>query len=131
MPSAAVDVLWPPARTVTPGRPAPFQVARPLMDRAFTETYGLETKDVFGNEDLAISSYRKAVSELIPELTRIVKPGGVYLGVAPDQNFTLITALAPSIAFIVDIRHQNAVLRCVSAALVVLASSGRPSDGLY
>src|SRR6059058_3518562 len=29
------------------------------------------------------------------------------------------------------IRHQNAVLRCVSAALVVLASSGRPSDGLY
>jgi hypothetical protein len=48
-----------------------FQVARPLMDRAFAETYGLDTKDIFNDEDLAISSYRKAVSELIPELTRI------------------------------------------------------------
>jgi zinc dependent phospholipase C len=48
-----------------------FQVARPLMDRAFAETYSLETKDIFNDEGLAISSYRKAVSELIPEFTRI------------------------------------------------------------
>jgi hypothetical protein len=48
-----------------------FQVARPLLDRAFLEIYGIELKDVFGDEDLAISSYRKAVSELIPELTRV------------------------------------------------------------
>jgi hypothetical protein len=47
-----------------------FEVARELLDRAFAETYGIETKDVFNNEDLAISTYRKAVSELIPELTR-------------------------------------------------------------
>ena len=48
-----------------------FEVAQPLLDRAFFETYGIETKDVFGDEELAIASYRKAVSELIPELTRI------------------------------------------------------------
>jgi hypothetical protein len=48
-----------------------FQVSRDLLDRAFHETYGLETKDIFNGEDLAISTYRKAVSELIPELTRI------------------------------------------------------------
>ena len=48
-----------------------FQVARPLLDRAFRETYGLDTTDVFGDEDLAISSYRKSVSELIPKLTKI------------------------------------------------------------
>ncbi len=46
---------------------------------------------------------------VIPELTRRIAPGGVYLGVAPDQNFTYIAALRPSIAFIVDIRHQNAM----------------------
>ena len=28
-------------------------------------------------------------------LTKIVKPGGVYLGVGPDQNFTYIAALEP------------------------------------
>src|SRR5262245_11173116 len=48
-----------------------FEVARRLLDHAFQETYGIETKDVFGDEDLAISSYRKAVSELMPELTRV------------------------------------------------------------
>jgi hypothetical protein len=48
-----------------------FQVSRELLDRAFQETYGLETKDIFNDEGLAISTYRKAVSELIPELTRI------------------------------------------------------------
>ena len=34
-------------------------------------TYGLEMKDVFLTEDLAIGSYRHAVSETIPEITRI------------------------------------------------------------
>jgi hypothetical protein len=48
-----------------------FEVSRELLDRAFQETYGLETKDIFNDEDLAISTYRKAISELIPELTRI------------------------------------------------------------
>jgi len=48
-----------------------FEVAQRLLHRAFQETYGIETTDVFGDEDLAISSYRKSVSELLPELTRI------------------------------------------------------------
>src|SRR4051812_21745743 len=32
---------------------------------------------------------------VIPELTGRIPAGGVYLGVAPDQNFTYITALRP------------------------------------
>ncbi len=47
-----------------------FQVAKPVLERAFRATYGLEMKDVFGDEDLAISTYRRSVSRLIPELTR-------------------------------------------------------------
>jgi hypothetical protein len=47
-----------------------FQVAKPVLERAFRETYGLEMKDVFADEDLAISTYRRSVSEFIPELTR-------------------------------------------------------------
>jgi hypothetical protein len=47
-----------------------FQVAKPVLERAFREVYGLEMKDVFGDEDLAISTYRRSVSEVIPELTR-------------------------------------------------------------
>jgi hypothetical protein len=48
-----------------------FEVATPLLERAFRETYGLELKDVFGNADLAIGSYRRAVSRVIPDMTRL------------------------------------------------------------
>jgi hypothetical protein len=48
-----------------------FAVATPLLERAFRETYGLELRDVFGNTDLAIGSYRHAVSKTIPDMTRL------------------------------------------------------------
>jgi hypothetical protein len=60
---------------------------------------------------------------VIPELTRRIEPGGVYLGVAPDQNFTYIAALRPSIAFIVDIRHQNAMEHLMYKALFETSNS--------
>jgi Zinc dependent phospholipase C len=47
-----------------------FQVATPLLERAFRETYALEMKDIFRDQALAISTYRHSVSELIPEITR-------------------------------------------------------------
>lgn len=48
-----------------------FEVPKPLLERAFAETYGLEMKDVFRNEDLALATYRHSVSEAIPEITRV------------------------------------------------------------
>ena len=48
-----------------------FEVATPLLERAFRETYGLELDDVFGNVDLAIGTYRHAASETIPDITRV------------------------------------------------------------
>jgi hypothetical protein len=46
---------------------------------------------------------------VIPRLLHDTKPGGAYLGVAPEQNFTYIAALKPEIAFIIDIRRQNMI----------------------
>jgi hypothetical protein len=48
-----------------------FEVSKPLLQRAFFETYHLKIEDVFGSVDLAIGSYRRGVSKLIPEITRI------------------------------------------------------------
>jgi hypothetical protein len=48
-----------------------FQVAKPVLERAFLATYGMKMDEVFLAEDLAISSYRHAVSQTIPEITRI------------------------------------------------------------
>ena len=48
-----------------------FQVSKPLVERAFRETYGIELKDVFFNLDLSIGSFRRSVSNVIPEMTRV------------------------------------------------------------
>ena len=69
-----------------------FEVARPLLERAFYETYGLELKDVFGDVDLAIGTYRKAASQIIPDVTRAAwrEKRDEILAVTPDvteQNF--------------------------------------------
>jgi Zinc dependent phospholipase C len=48
-----------------------FQVAAPLLEQAFRETYGLDLKKVLENEEKVIGSYRRDVSGLIPRATRI------------------------------------------------------------
>ena len=48
-----------------------FQVSKPLLERTFPIVYGVELKDVLSHEDLAIGSYRFAVSRMIPEMTKI------------------------------------------------------------
>jgi hypothetical protein len=48
-----------------------FEVSTPVLERAFRRTYGLEMKDLFTNLDRAVGSYRRTVSYLLPELTRI------------------------------------------------------------
>jgi hypothetical protein len=48
-----------------------FEVSTPLLERAFRRTYGLEMKDLFTDLDRAVGSYRRTVSYLLPELTRI------------------------------------------------------------
>ena len=60
---------------------------------------------------------------VIPRLREIVKPGGVYLGVGPDQNFTYIAALKPRMVFITDIRRGNLHAHLMYKALFELAPS--------
>ncbi len=47
-----------------------FEVAQPLLERAFLKTYGLKLGDVLGDEDLAIGSFRRAVSKFVPKMTQ-------------------------------------------------------------
>jgi hypothetical protein len=48
-----------------------FQVSKPVLERAFLKTYGIELKDVFSSVDLSIGSFRRSISGLIPEMTRV------------------------------------------------------------
>ena len=55
---------------------------------------------------------------VIPSLRERIRPGGVYLGVGPEQNFTYIVALQPRIAFIIDIRRGNMIEHLMYKALI-------------
>ena len=59
---------------------------------------------------------------VIPYLRSIIKPGGVYLGVGPEQNFTYIVALQPKIAIIFDIRRGNMVEHLMYKALIEMSA---------
>ena len=60
-------------------------------------------------------------ARVLPELAP-VKPGGVYLGVGPEQNFTYMAATRPRIAFILDIRRGNLHTLLMYKALFDLAA---------
>jgi hypothetical protein len=59
---------------------------------------------------------------VVPELARTAKPGRVYMGVGPEQNFTYIVATRPAMAFIVDIRRGNFDLQLMYKALFELSA---------
>jgi len=48
-----------------------FKVAKPVLERAFRDTYGIDMKELFFNEDLAIATYRHAVGTTIPQMTKV------------------------------------------------------------
>src|SRR5207248_5695906 len=48
-----------------------FEVSKPLLGRAFPVVYGVELKDVLSHEDMAVGSYRFAISRLIPRMTEV------------------------------------------------------------
>ncbi len=101
-----------------PPRAAEQRVPARLADSTFwrlMREYS-EPGGTFRSENFV--SNETSLQWVIPELTRRIPPGGVYLGVAPDQNFTYITAVRPGIAFIVDIRHQNAMQHLMYKALI-------------
>ena len=47
--------------------------------------------------------------DVVPALKATTKPGGVYIGVGPEQNFTYAAVLQSKLAFVIDIRRQNMV----------------------
>ena len=55
--------------------------------------------------------------DVIPDLVRRVRPGSVYLGVGPEQNYTYIAATKPKMAIIFDIRRGNLDLQLMYKAL--------------
>jgi hypothetical protein len=60
--------------------------------------------------------------EILPQLLRQAKTGGVYLGVGPEQNFNYIVALRPRMVFITDVRRGNLQTQLMYKALFEMSA---------
>ena len=81
----------------------------------FSEPGGTFVSDNFVSNELAFQ-------DILTSLTDGRKPGGVYIGVGPEQNFTYIAALMPKIAFVFDIRRQNMIEHLTYKALFEMST---------
>src|SRR5689334_16838582 len=78
-----------------------------VPDRLTDEQFWNLSKDsseedgVFRSDNLL--SNETTFQYVIPDLLKTAKQGRVYLGVGPEQNFTFISALKPTMAVIIDI----------------------------
>jgi hypothetical protein len=113
-----VVIAWPGPREQQLAAPAPQisvqRFGQYLRDWSEPEGY-FDSDNFISNE----TSYEHVIGELRSR----VKPGGVYVGVGPDQNLTYIANTHPSLAIIVDIRRQNMLEHLLFKALMEQASS--------
>jgi hypothetical protein len=68
---------------------------------------------VFRSDNLV--SDETIFSALVPGLRRTIAPGGVYLGVGPEQDFTYVAAIRPRMAFIIDVRRRTLQMHILGA----------------
>jgi len=64
-----------------------FEVAKPVLERAFHDTYDISLSEVIPDEDLAIGTFRRAISQVIPEMTRVALLARNKELVAETPNF--------------------------------------------
>lgn len=99
------------AVTAEPFRTLPAAQSAKLPERLADSTWWRMVREMsepggyFRSENFV--SNEMGLQHVIAQLRASSPPGGVYVGVGPEQNFTYIAALQPRVAFIVDIRRQN------------------------
>ncbi len=84
-----------------------------VVDQLSDSSDGPHADNFVSNED--------SFPRVAATLAKRAHPGGIYLGVGPDQNFTYIAQARPALAFIVDFRRRNLLLHLLHKALFSLA----------
>ena len=106
---------WVAARERAPALPAE------LSDKDFWQLI-VDVSEPDGHfEDENFVSNEIGSRRVMQRLQEAGRPGSVYVGVGPEQNFSYIAALRPKMAFVVDIRRQNMIEHLMYKALFELS----------
>lgn len=106
---------------VPPRPPHRIDLTFPARDESFAALVGGLSEPSDGPHADNLVSNEDSYPRVCGELARRVRPGGVYLGVGPDQNFTYIAHARPALAFVVDFRRRNLLLHLLHKALFSLS----------
>jgi hypothetical protein len=107
--------LWRAAAIVSCLTLAPAAAQRPAAPFAAQIASLSEPPGYFDTDNLI--SNERSYLQVLGELKQRNVRGGAYIGVGPDQNFSYIADVRPSIAFIVDVRRDNMLLHLLFKAL--------------
>jgi hypothetical protein len=115
----------PPVAATPAPEPQPAALPERLTDQEFWKLIGdlSEPGGSFRSDNLL--SNEVWLQYVIPDLLNVARPGRVYMGVGPEQNFTYIAALKPAMVFITDVRRGNLHLHLMYKALFEM-SADRP-----
>jgi hypothetical protein len=80
-----------------------------------------EPEGAFDTDNLI--SNERSYLDVVPALAGRGASGGAYIGVGPDQNFSYIARVRPTVAYIIDIRRDNLLLHLLFKALFARAGS--------
>jgi hypothetical protein len=104
----ALSVPGGPLRAAQQGQQAPTSFGAEIA-RLSEPGGAFDTDNLISNE--------RAYLDVIPTLVSRGVTGGAYVGVGPDQNFSYIARIRPSVAFIIDVRRDNLLLHLLFKAL--------------
>jgi hypothetical protein len=108
---------------VTPASRAALPLPTQLSDAEFWRLVSTSSEEGGGFISENLVSNELGYPYIIPSLTERVPAGGAYMGVGPEQNFTYMAAIHPSIAFVVDIRRQNMIEHLFYKAVFELSAN--------
>ena len=96
-------------------------LARTPTDSSFAKLVARlsEPGGYFDSDNLV--SNELSYQHVIGAMQRLKVGGGAYIGVGPDQNYTYIALVRPSIAYMVDIRRDNLLQHLLYKALFELS----------
>ena len=98
------------AQAVAPAAGTRLDTSLPATFARLSEPSGyFDTDNLISNE----SSYL----HVITRLRELGVRGGAYVGVGPDQNYSYIAAIRPTVAFLIDVRRDNALQHLMYRAL--------------
>jgi hypothetical protein len=115
--SLLLFLLLPPAGLGLQWRESTDRIEDAAFWRMFSE---FSEPGGFFQSDNFVSNER-TFPTILADIASLRSANGGYVGVGPEQNFSYVAALRPRIAFIVDIRRQNAILHLLYKALFELA----------